>query len=171
VDLIGQLAWHFQLIFPAMAANGAPVVAARYMRRTRPIDFGLHFIDKRRVFGDGKTWEGFASGLLAGLVVSALISVARGDPYFILVGAASSLGALLGDLAGSFLKRRLGMERGAPAPLLDQLDFYAGAVAMLYLVGAEVSLQPLAILAVVILALHLGTNYIAYRLGIKPVPW
>jgi CDP-2,3-bis-(O-geranylgeranyl)-sn-glycerol synthase len=34
-----------------------------------------------------------------------------------------ALGAPLGDLIGSFLKRRLNLERGAPAPIIDQLDF------------------------------------------------
>lgn len=171
MDIGGQLAWHLQLALPAMAANGAPVVAARYLRKTHPIDFGLLFLDRRRILGDGKTWEGFTSGLMAGLIVSSLIVAVRGDALFLLIGLISSLGALIGDMAGSFVKRRLGIERGKPAPLLDQLDFYAGSIALLYLAGIEIYLIPSIILAGVIFVLHIGTNYLAYKLGLKSVPW
>ena len=44
-------------------------------------------------------------------------------PEGILIGFLLGFGALLGDALGSFLKRRLGIGRGKPAPILDQLDF------------------------------------------------
>src|SRR5207245_9121927 len=37
-------------------------------------------------------------------------------------------GALLGDLTGAFLKRRMHKPRGAKAPVLDQYDFVVGAL-------------------------------------------
>ena len=43
-----------------------------------------------------------------------------------------SFGALLGDMTKSFFKRRLGYERGAKFPLVDQLDFVAGAWILTY---------------------------------------
>ena len=45
-----------------------------------------------------------------------------------------AIGSLLGDLGGAFIKRRLGMERGAKAPILDQYNFIAGAMLLTLLV-------------------------------------
>ena len=91
----------------------------------------------------------------------------------ILLGATlpgMSLGAMLGDMAVSFLKRRLGMERGAPLPVGDQLDFVAGAVALTNLV-AVIPLDYLIAIVVVTPPIHLGTNALAYALGLKKRPW
>ncbi|MEB3862138.1 MAG: CDP-2,3-bis-(O-geranylgeranyl)-sn-glycerol synthase [Desulfurococcales archaeon] len=157
-------------ILPAMVANGAPVVGAKFYGRGHPIDMGARMPDGRRVLGDGKTVEGFIVGVLAGLVVGILETLALNEN---LIGAslASSVGALLGDMAGSFIKRRLGKERGAPVPLLDQLDFYIGALAMLYLAGYSISMGAAMVMAFVIIILHVSTNWIAYQLGLKSVPW
>ena len=38
------------------------------------------------------------------------------------------LGALLGDLTGAFIKRRLGIQPGGLLPIVDQIDFVVGAV-------------------------------------------
>ena len=40
-----------------------------------------------------------------------------------LIGFLLGFGALLGDALGSFIKRRMGIGRGKPAPILDQIDF------------------------------------------------
>ncbi|MCE4612213.1 MAG: CDP-2,3-bis-(O-geranylgeranyl)-sn-glycerol synthase [Desulfurococcales archaeon] len=171
MGILSDLLWHLQLILPAMAANGAPVVVLRYVKNSHPVDFNLKFLDGRRLLGDGKTWEGVTSGLVAGLVVSAIIAIFSQNAGFITLGILSSIGALIGDMAGSFVKRRINMPRGAPAPLLDQLDFYVGALLLLYIAGVQIRLVPSIILAVVVLVLHVGTNYMAYRLGLKNVPW
>lgn len=42
-----------------------------------------------------------------------------------------SLGALIGDLTESFIKRRIGFPPGASLPVADQLDFVAGALLFL----------------------------------------
>ena len=39
-----------------------------------------------------------------------------------------AIGSLLGDLVGSFIKRRLDIGRGAKAPILDQYNFIGGAL-------------------------------------------
>ncbi|MCE4603024.1 MAG: CDP-2,3-bis-(O-geranylgeranyl)-sn-glycerol synthase [Desulfurococcales archaeon] len=157
-------------ILPAMAANGAPVVGSKFYGKGHPIDMGAKMPDGQRVLGDGKTVEGFVTGILAGLVVGFLETLVLGEP-FIQASLVSSVGALLGDMAGSFIKRRLGKERGAPAPLLDQLDFYVGALAMLYLAGYSISMIAALALAIIIIVLHVSTNWAAYRLGLKNVPW
>ena len=157
------------LIFPAMVANGAPVVAARFYKRGHPIDMGKT-LGGRRILGDGKTVEGFLAGLVAGLATGVLESILL-DRSLVEPALVASLGALLGDMAGSFLKRRLGLPRGAPAPLLDQLDFYIGALAMLEAAGYRIGVGPAIVMGGVILVLHVATNRIAYMLRLKNVPW
>ncbi|MFB6219030.1 MAG: CDP-archaeol synthase, partial [Halobacteriaceae archaeon] len=85
-------------------------------------------------------------------------------------------GALLGDIAASFLKRRTGCERGAPFPGIDQLDFVAGALAVAALatpawVGATFTPPVLVAVVVVTPVLHVATNAGAYLLGLKAEPY
>ncbi len=94
-----------------------------------------------------------------------------GEPLGLLHALALSLGALLGDIAGSFIKRRLSLPRGAPAPVLDQLDFYAGAVAASYLLGCKWNPETLAAAAIVVAVLHVTANAAAYLAGLKKEPW
>ena len=118
------------LAAPCYVANATPVVVAKVVKRTHPIDRGLRFPDGRRILGDGKSVEGFISGILSGTAIgfalkqTGLLGV---QEAFVL-----SLGTMLGDVLGSFVKRRLGIERGDPAPLLDQLAFLLVAL-LLYL--------------------------------------
>ncbi|MHA1266067.1 MAG: CDP-2,3-bis-(O-geranylgeranyl)-sn-glycerol synthase [Candidatus Helarchaeota archaeon] len=81
-----------------------------------------------------------------------------------------AIGAPLGDLLGSFLKRRFGKERGAVFPLLDQIDFILVAYLFAY---AFFPLPWYYILVITIftpLVAILG-NVVAYILGKKDVPW
>ena len=89
-------------------------------------------------------------------------------PNGILIGFLLGFGALLGDALGSFLKRRLGIGRGKPAPLLDQLDFI---IVALLLVSLVVKLDILFVIValVVTFVIHQLANFIAYLLGIKDV--
>jgi CDP-2,3-bis-(O-geranylgeranyl)-sn-glycerol synthase len=85
-----------------------------------------------------------------------------------------AFGAMLGDIAGSFIKRRRGIERGGSLPLLDQLGFLV--VALLF-ASLSADFKTLFTIPVIIAGfiitpvLHLTTNYIAYKLGLKEVPW
>ncbi len=171
------------LLLPPYIANGSPPVITKILRKQcLPIDLGKNFIDNKRVFGDGKTYEGFIGGILAGYSISLLVykfvlylappnvvaflrKLTPVDIFLLCVLA------LLGDLLGAFIKRRLGLPRGAPAPLLDQLDFIVFPfLYMYYKVGIQ---DPMLYVIAVFLtvALHLLTNFIAYKLGIKSEPW
>ncbi|MEB3816387.1 MAG: CDP-2,3-bis-(O-geranylgeranyl)-sn-glycerol synthase [Desulfurococcales archaeon] len=162
----------FLAILPAMVANASPVASRRILKkRWHPVDFGKSFIDGRRLLGDGKTFEGLLIGVAAGVIVGLLESFILSDPGYLYVGFIGSLGALIGDMVGSFIKRRLGLKRGAPAPLLDQLDFYVGALIAIRLMGYDMSLRLALEFSLLVIALHIGTNYAAYKLGLKDVPW
>ncbi len=157
-------------MLPAYVANGAPVVVVRMVGHPHPLDLGRSW-HGRRLLGDGKTAEGLVSGLAAGILAALSIALIAPSTYrgfeeaFLLV-----VGAILGDLAGSFVKRRLGYPRGKSAPVLDQLGFIIAALAAAsVLYGPPGWITPLSLAAVLLLtaALHLGTNVLAYLLKIK----
>ncbi|MCE4603728.1 MAG: CDP-2,3-bis-(O-geranylgeranyl)-sn-glycerol synthase [Aeropyrum sp.] len=157
----------FLLLLPAMVANSTPVV----FKGRRPIDMGVTFIDGRRLLGDGKTIEGFIAGLAAGTLVGLFIYLLLDTTLSLLHFSLIAAGALIGDIIGSFIKRRLGIERGRPAPVLDQLDFYLGSVAVTILMGIEWNNTVLLVMAVVSAILHVGANLFAYLTRLKNVPW
>jgi CDP-2,3-bis-(O-geranylgeranyl)-sn-glycerol synthase len=182
---IWTVALSFWFIFPAYVANAVPVLVGGGM----PVDFHRNFTDGRRVFGDGKTIRGLAGGVIGGLLVGnfeALIS----SQVIIELGKLTvvtaitvealqctsirafllSLGALTGDLFGSFAKRRIGLIRGAPAPLLDQLTFLIGALLLVSLVF-PFQWEYAIILIIATPLIHLVANAFSCLLGLKKVPW
>ncbi len=155
------------IYIPALVANGSPTL----IRKGHPVDLGAKFLDGRRILGDGKTFEGFTLGVLYATSVALTLANLLGEPLIAYYGAVAGVGALLGDMTGSFVKRRLGVERGEPLPLLDQLDFLLGAYLATSAAGYTPPLHYAAALAVIVYVLHRATNIAAYKLGIKPVPW
>ena len=179
--LLSVVAGALWAMLPAYVPNNAAVLAGG----GRPIDGGRTLGD-RRLLGDGKTWRGTAAGTLAGVALAVGLNAVAGPvgdgigvqlPTFPLVAAFGlSVGAMAGDVVASFLKRRSGRQRGAAFPGLDQLDFVVGALVCGFLLAptwfrATFTLPRLAVVAVVTPALHVGTNVIAYRLGLKDEPW
>lgn len=177
----------FWLFIPAYVANPGAVLFGG----GTPVDFGRKWVDGRRLLGDGKTWRGLFGGALTGVLVGSVQSPSSvlwtGDPFslasfvdFMGPVAALSFGALLGDVLGSFLKRRLGMNKGTRAPILDQYDFVLGAliltgvafpgwVAEHYIVGE--GFYGLVLILALTPILHRIVNVIGYRIGRKEVPW
>src|SRR4030042_1423996 len=153
-----------KFIFPAYCANGAPVLAGGGLA----MDFGKNFPDGKRVFGKNKTFRGFFFGLAIGVAVGIAESYLFGYP--VLFSVFSPLGALLGDLAGAFLKRRLNIPPGGLLPVIDQIDFVVGAV-VLSLPLAIVSWELAVAVLIITPPIHLFTNYLAYRLKLKSNPW
>ncbi|MBO7714799.1 MAG: CDP-2,3-bis-(O-geranylgeranyl)-sn-glycerol synthase [Methanobrevibacter sp.] len=153
-----------------------------------PVDGGKECKDGRRLIGNGVTWKGLINGTILGTLVGAVLGIIGtfyGDlsvltggiidlPVYgsviggLILGFPMAFGALLGDLVGSFIKRRIGLQSGEPAPIMDQLDFVVGAL-ILSLLVVKISWEFFIIVAVLTLILHLGSNMIAYLLGIKDV--
>lgn len=158
-------------ILPAYFANASPVI----FKGKTPMDFGKNFVDGKRILGDGKTWRGFFGGLCTGIFVAVIQYYITPNFYGSLtmalkLGFALSLGALLGDLIGSFIKRRVGMPRGYPAVGLDQWGFVITALILAYPVKTLSTGQVLFLLAVTPF-IHWGANIFAYKMGWKNVPW
>lgn len=164
MDIAALVGQSLVFIFPAYCANAAPVLVGRGTK----MDFGRSFVDGKRVFGDNKTFRGFFFGLAVGILVGLADVFAFHLP--ILFAVLTPLGALMGDLAGAFLKRRLRIAPGQPLPVVDQIDFVLGA--LLFSVPLEIVNWELAITVLLITPpIHLLTNYGAYKLRLKRNPW
>lgn len=120
-------------------------------------------------------------------------SLARLQPYFIscapgqtmwtgffvmfirVVGV--SYGAALGDLLGSFLKRRFNIGRGQPFWVVDQLDFLVISVVLglipTFLWPDLIVFDPLIFIFLFTMtpAIAVLANTVAYVFGLKSVPW
>ena len=151
-------------IFPAYCANGAPVLAGG----GSPMDFGKKFFDGKPILGKNKTFRGFFFGWTIGLMVGLVETMLFGYP--LLFSVLSPLGALMGDLAGAFLKRRLGIAPGGLLPIIDQIDFVVGA--LLFSLPLSMIYWELAVAVLIITPpIHLFTNFLAYKLKLKNNPW
>jgi len=153
-----------KFIFPAYVANATPVLAGGGTK----MDFGKNFFDGKRVLGNNKTFRGFFAGLAIGIAIGFMESVAFGFP--ILFAFLIPLGALLGDLAGAFIKRRIGIAPGGLLPIVDQVDFVIGAI-VFSIPLAIVSWQLAVTVLVITPPIHLFTNFLAYKMKLKRHPW
>ena len=89
---------------------------------------------------------------------------------FLLPCTLISIGALVGDLFGAFVKRRMKLPPGYPFPLLDQLDFVFGGIAIVYPLH-RLRTGAFFLVLLVTPAIHLLANMIAYLLGLKRNFW
>ena len=178
LELLAIAIW---VMLPAYVPNNVAVLAGG----GRPIDGGRTLGDTR-ILGDGKTWRGTTVGTLLGAALAYLLNLLQpiavallgiGFPGFPLaVMIALPLGAMLGDIVASFLKRRMGRKRGAALPGLDQLDFAVVALALTAAVapGWFLSVFTAGLLVVILVVtpiLHVVTNVLAYLFGLKHEPW
>lgn len=184
LEAVPQALWFF---LPAYVANPMAVVFGG----GTPIDFGRTLRDGERLFGDGKTWRGLAGGVASGAVLGLFLSgladvVAPGTGWSsgstgeaLGMSALLASGALLGDLWGAYVKRRLHRPRGSKAVGLDQYDFVVGALGLVALVPTWSETRffagdaLLGLLAIILItpALHRAVNIVGYRTGRKREPW
>lgn len=153
---------------PAYLANMASPFARHWRGWNRPIH--------ERLLGSHKTVVGFAFGVLAGVLGTALqawIDAPFGlidYAHWPLLGLGFGFGAMAGDCLKSLFKRRLHIAPGTHWIPFDQIDFALGALA---LIGPFVVLSwgdVLLILAMTFVG-DLAVNRIAFRIGIKDTPW
>lgn len=184
---IAQAIW---VMLPAFVANPSAQLTGGGLA----MDFGRSMRDGERILGPGKTWRGLAGGVLGGLFVGGLqiaVAAAAGDPKVVptfdpglgaaspasfLVVFAMAFGALLGDAAKSFAKRRLKLKRGHHLPVADQYDFVLGAwfvslVAFPAWFASNFTLEAMLVIVLVTYFLHRGTSLLGYRMGLKAEPW
>ncbi|MBR2665118.1 CDP-2,3-bis-(O-geranylgeranyl)-sn-glycerol synthase [Methanobrevibacter sp.] len=180
IFLIGCLTTLY-FILPAYFSNGGALAFGG----GTPVDFGKSDKNGVRWIGDGVTWRGLFAGTIIGIITGAIqgylapfilpeigsyliTPIVTDVSNGILIGFLLGFGALLGDALGSFIKRRLGIGRGKPAPVLDQLDFLIVALILVSPV-VELNLFFIIIAIVLTLVIHLVANGGAYLLGLKDV--
>ena len=185
---MAQAAWLFlPLVFAAAVAG---IVIERDLMRwlRRPIDYGLS-LGGRRLFGDNKTWRGVLVAVTCSAVFAAFQEHAIGDAVgellvvqwsrvpSALFGALMGLGAMLGELPNSFVKRRLGVAPGRTTTgpwslafyVWDQVDLLFGAWLLIswwvnpsaLLVGASFALA---------LLVHPAVSFVGWLIGARKSP-
>ena len=88
----------------------------------------------------------------------------------LIIGFLLGCGSLIGDLTGSFLKRRRGLQRGESFPLMDQLGFLLTALLFVYPI-IPWPLYWLIVLIPMTLFLHISLNLLNYFMGMQEVPF
>jgi CDP-2,3-bis-(O-geranylgeranyl)-sn-glycerol synthase len=182
MDPLEALVVAFWAMLPAYVPNNAAVLAGG----GPPIDGG-RTLGGKRLLGDGKTWRGTVVGIAAGALLAVVLNRVRPvldpavpaplpEPFPATTLVALPAGAMLGDILASFVKRRLGRDRGAALPGLDQLDFVVVALALSALVAPDwfgATFEPAVLVVVLVITpiLHVTTNAIAYALSLKSEPW
>lgn len=162
------------LFLPAYFANMCPVFASRLK-----LPFGKPISEK--LFGSHKTYRGFLAGFIGALIIliiqktifdlGFLHSISLLDykllnllPYALAMG----IGALIGDVGKSFVKRRLKIAPGEAFIPFDQIDFIIASTVFLM----PIYIMPLKIFIIALLItpiLHLMANIVAYKLKLKEV--
>lgn len=178
-SVISSLIAAIWVMLPAYVPNSA----AAALGGGAPVDGGRRWSDGRRVLGDGKTWRGFVLGVACGVVVG-IVQIGARETF----GFASlpehtlttvcllAFGALLGDMAKSFIKRRLGKESGEEWLIADQYDLVAGSLGLLLVFQygwfvENVTLRVFVWILILTPLLHRAANIIGYLIGVKKVPW
>lgn len=166
-------------ILPAYIANSSPVIGGG----GTPIDFGKKMPDGEPILGPGKTWRGAFVGIAAAVMVAGVQDYLQNhfdlSNYGLItmsfqLGFLLGLGAIVGDSVKSFFKRRFKIKRGAEWPLLDQLDFIAGALLFSMLSEAASSYlnwKVVLFLLIITPITHRAANIFAFKTHLKKVPW
>jgi CDP-2,3-bis-(O-geranylgeranyl)-sn-glycerol synthase len=155
-----------QALILILVANGTPVMAT-WLLRSRgnwPIDGGRMLADGRPLLGPSKSWRGLALAVAATTTAAALLGLPAST------GASVGATAMLGDLASSFLKRRLALSSGSRAPMIDQVpEALLPLLLCQQLLG--LSLAEVLIATALFALLDVGLSPLLFRLGIRARPY
>ncbi|HSD87589.1 MAG TPA: CDP-archaeol synthase [Kofleriaceae bacterium] len=179
-----QAAYLFAPLLVASGLSGIVLRLSAWERLRRPIDAGRSWRG-HRLFGDNKTWRGIVVAVV-GCTIGVAIQMAIGhrvgrvalvdyrEPSTIALGMVMGLGATLGELPNSFVKRQLGIAPGKTAGgwtrvlfyIWDQVDLVIGAWPLVALWVAPDLVLVVASVGLV-LALHPVVSVIGYIIGAR----
>jgi CDP-2,3-bis-(O-geranylgeranyl)-sn-glycerol synthase len=166
--LLFRVAQLLYFMAPAYVANMVPPFAKYWKGWNAPIS--------RRWLGSNKTVMGFLTavcGAVATTFVQSRLDWSGGivdyDRWFSL-GVLFGVGAMLGDMAKSFVKRRVGIPPGQSWFPFDQTDFVLGA---LLFTGwcARLSAGDIVLILAMSIVGHIAANHVGYWLGVRPARW
>ncbi len=171
------------MFIPAFIANPAAVIfGGKFI-----IDRGKT-IGGKRIFGDHKTLSGLLGGTFSGIVIGLIINYlflftnvkylvySENLVQLIWILFVLSFFSMIGDLIGSFIKRRMNRKPGEESLFLDQYPFALVSLAFSYILIPSVSLKLFpweGILAILIVTplIHRGVNILGYKMKMKDVPY
>lgn len=147
-------------------ANGAPILARVFLKEnfSAPLDLGHKLPDRRRVFGDSKTWR----GVISACVVTSMGAWILG--YSFDTGLLVAVYAVLGDLASSFIKRRLGKPVSSMALFLDQVP-ESLFPAFMMMETFKLDLSDIMLLVFIFIIGELFFSRILYKWGVRKHPY
>lgn len=165
------------LLLPAAVTNMMPVFVRKINFLDYPLDFNLKFFGCR-LFGKNKTFRGLVFGILGSIIVVLLQTFLYRYEFFsnlslINYNLVNSIGfgfligfsVLLGDLVGSFVKRRFGFKPGEHLFILDQINGGVGFALLIVLPYFRSLSLALGVILVWFVG-HLVIKYLGYLLGI-----
>jgi CDP-archaeol synthase len=149
-----------------IVANGSPIVAKKLLddRFSVPLDGGRRLPDGQPLLGRSKTIR----GLVVSICSTAFVALLLGFEWTI--GTAVAVGAMAGDLASSFVKRRLRLKSEARAVGLDHIP---EALVPLLLVKPSLGISGFQIAGLVatFVVLVLLLSRLLFRAGIRDRPY
>ena len=191
LSLLNAIITVLWIMGPAYIANSVAVLTGgKY-----PIDQGRTLSDGNRILGDGKTWSGLLGGTLGGIMFGIILDSGDGRMALerltgeehvqslwsenpVMVFFLLSFGALFGDVAASFYKRRQNLLRGDKFAILDMYDFIFMSLLLCIIFQRDWLLSwildgwaPLFTVLIITPFLHRGVNIIGYNIGVKNEPW
>lgn len=155
-----------QLLTLIIIANGAPIVIHVLLnnRFNTAVDFGQKLHDKRPLFGASKTWR----GIIAAIIITPAAAWLFG--YALNTGLLIAIYAVLGDLASSFIKRRLGKSPSSMAPLLDQIP-ESLFPALMMMDTFKLDISAIIQLVFIFIVIELLLSNVLYKWGIREQPY
>ena len=172
--------WFF---LPAGLANASSLYAVKipYLKKlSYPLDINKT-INGKVIFGKNKTWRGTILAIIVGIVIVALQhfiyphsawirSISGPVDYktinYILLGGLLGGGAILGDIAESFAKRRLVIRPGSTWFPYDQIDYIIGGC-LLSLFAIRFNFFRYLLILIVWFFIHLIASYLSLLTGIR----
>lgn len=169
IDIFSFIIIFLGYVIPLYVSNASPIV----LHGKIPLDLNIK-LKNNRLLGDGKsilgTLVGIIAGTLAGIIYFFVSPVGIIIPNYFLLPFFLSFGGVLGDIIESFFKRRIGLKRGEQWLVFDQVDFVVSGLILSSIIRLPEIELVIFILLITFFA-HRFSNWFAYKLKLKKVPW
>ncbi len=161
-----KILWIF---LPGAFANMAPLIFQRINFLNIPIN--------KKLFGENKTYRGLFFEIVLSIMIAFLqrlsgalfrsIEIINYNEINIFIfGLFMGLGALMGDLLKSLIKRKLNIAPGKSFPIFDQIDWIIGVIIVLRFY-INITIDFIVISILLLGTLHFLTNIVSYKLRIR----
>jgi CDP-2,3-bis-(O-geranylgeranyl)-sn-glycerol synthase len=167
---------------PAYFANMVPTFAKKFKLfefLAKSVDSGKQY-KGTDIFGSHKTWRGIILGTIAGIIIAWIQKLLYKFNFFqyisfynyqeinvLFLGFLISLGALLGDLFFSFLKRRKNIKPGDSWVPFDQIGYILGPFLLVNLFFQKINIYAWFWILIFSFFLHMIGNRVGFWLKVS----